>query len=88
MTTDTRHDPRGWTGLCQRCNRLKYVSATTDKRGHHLTFELDNGEPHDCERQDAPAPTVKRVTLWGDVEDTHQTETELNGWREQQGKLL
>lgn len=43
----------------------------------------------------APAPpaphepeTVKRATLWGDVHDTHQTETELNGWRERQGRLL
>lgn len=33
-------------------------------------------------------PTVKRVSLFGDVEDTFQTEAELNGWRAQQGELF
>ncbi|MBA2708307.1 MAG: hypothetical protein H0U59_10950 [Gemmatimonadaceae bacterium] len=33
-------------------------------------------------------PTVKRVTLFGDVLDTYQTESELNGWRPQQRRML
>jgi hypothetical protein len=35
-----------------------------------------------------PKPTVKRPSLFGEVEDTMQTEAELNGWREQQGDLF
>lgn len=45
------------------------------------------GPPPSSERPQEP-PTVKRATLWDGVHDTHQTERELNGWREQQGKLL
>jgi hypothetical protein len=32
--------------------------------------------------------TVKRPDLWGAVNDTFQTEAELNGIRDSQGRLL
>lgn len=34
------------------------------------------------------AATVKRASLWDGVQDTHQTEAELNGFRATQGALL
>ena len=34
-----------------------------------------------------PVATVKRATLWDGVEDTYQTEAELNGFRARQGAL-
>lgn len=33
-------------------------------------------------------PTVKRLDIFGQVHDTYQTESELNGWRPSQGRLL
>ena len=42
-------------------------------------------------RRPSPAPTeatVKRVDLYGNVVDTHQTEAELNGFRPSQGRML
>ena len=36
-----------------------------------------------------PEPvTVKRSTLWDGIEDTYQTEAEINGFRAEQGTLL
>lgn len=35
-----------------------------------------------------PTPTVRRGSLWEQPQDTHQTERELNGWRETQGTLF
>lgn len=32
--------------------------------------------------------SVKRPDLFGNVNDTYQTEAELNGWRQKQGSLL
>jgi hypothetical protein len=32
--------------------------------------------------------TVQRAALFGNVTDTHQTESELNGWKPRQGVLL
>ena len=32
--------------------------------------------------------TVKRPDLFGAVHETHMTESELNGWRPSQGRLI
>lgn len=32
--------------------------------------------------------TVKRIDIFGNIEDTFQTEQELNGWRERQQALF
>ena len=37
---------------------------------------------------EAPRTTVKRVDLFGAVIDTFQSEAELNGHRESQGRML
>lgn len=36
----------------------------------------------------AQRATVKRGRLWGEPEETYQTEGELNGWRASQGRLM
>lgn len=36
----------------------------------------------------AEEATVKRIDLDGNVTDTFQTESELNGWRASQGRLM
>lgn len=38
--------------------------------------------------EDVSPKTVKRKNIFGEVEDTNQTEAELNGWRESQGALF
>ncbi len=45
-------------------------------------------KPCSCDCHGKRSETVKRVDLFGVVTDTYQTERELNGWRETQGKLI
>ena len=51
-------------------------------------------QPSDCvyprctDRTPPETETVKRADLFGNITDSHQTEAELNGWRESQGTLF
>ena len=69
------------------------VLTVTYQCGHYATFATRSNIEGDCQAPGmcpkcAIPTTVKRPDLFGNVTDTHQTETELNGFRASQGALL
>lgn len=54
--------------------------------GDRFNHEPVLGRPHSCPGPDRE--TVKRPDLFGTVHETYQTESELNGWRASQGRML
>jgi hypothetical protein len=79
------------TFQCQECKTL-----IDDAELEILRQELGSDEGESCPNcgsydvDIAPhrSATIKRPDLWGAVNDTFQTEAELNGIRDSQGRLL
>lgn len=63
--------------LCQWCRRPLDESDSC----------FTGSTAHVAERAARPF-TVKRIDLFGNVRDTFQTETELNGFRPTQGRMI
>jgi len=83
------------TRQCPYCRQWIPMPAHNTRRyfeAHKLNCpEVQyKGSPGDHRNPDEPRAdeTIKRADLWGNVTDTHQTETELNGHRASQGALL
>lgn len=76
---------------CQWCGMPATHTVGPDSEGACGTHAASYGwiHPYDLPKpMVASAATVKRPDLWGNVTDTFATETELNGHRLTQGRLL
>lgn len=100
----TRQQTGGWWNFCGHtladgtCGERVWMRASDVGRipiprfaGPDSNQKHTHRAPAGCPPDEpliADEPTVKRLDMFGAVTDTHQTETELNGWKPTQCKLL